>query len=196
MATAFSERERTAIDGLLQKAALHCAATLGMRRTTVDQLTREAGISKGAFYSFYDSKEHLFLRMLETLHNDMYGNAERALEERKDLPIRRRTALAIREVCRVMEENDLMTFMRDELPTLLRRLPPEDIAQHYQSDESRIRRLVEKANVPLTESMDVTCTVIRLLLMNLVNRNEAGPSFDQALDVLVEAVCDRLIVKE
>lgn len=41
---------------------------VGMRQTTVDQLVEAAGISKGAFYKFYSSKEMLFLDLLEDLH--------------------------------------------------------------------------------------------------------------------------------
>lgn len=65
MATAFSPQERERIRDSLLDAALKSAATQGMRHATVDGLAREAGISKGAFYRFYPSKEHLFLSMLE-----------------------------------------------------------------------------------------------------------------------------------
>ena len=77
MATAFSPQERERIRDSLLDAALKSAATQGMRHATVDGLAREAGISKGAFYRFYPSKEHLFLSMLERTHEEMYGSAER-----------------------------------------------------------------------------------------------------------------------
>ena len=56
MATAFSQRERERIRESLLDAALKSAASPGMRHATVDNLAREAGISKGAFYRFYESK--------------------------------------------------------------------------------------------------------------------------------------------
>ena len=56
MATAFSPQERERIRDSLLDAALKSAASLGMRHATVDELAREAGISKGAFYRFYPSK--------------------------------------------------------------------------------------------------------------------------------------------
>ena len=73
MATAFSPQERERIRESLLDAALKSAASQGMRHATVDELAREAGISKGAFYRFYQSKEHLFLSMLERTHEEMYG---------------------------------------------------------------------------------------------------------------------------
>ncbi len=193
MATAFSEQERAAISAQLRAAALRCAATLGMRKTTVDELAREAGISKGTFYHFYASKESLFLNMLEGLHDEMYGSAERILDARRDLPIRRRTALAIGEVFRVMEARDMMGFMRDDLPVLLRRVSPEELAAHYHSDDERIRSLIGKAGVKLSVGMDTACAVVSVLLMSLIDRERVGAAYDAALLLLVEGACDRLL---
>ena len=115
MATAFSPQERERIRDSLLDAALKSAATQGMRHATVDGLAREAGISKGAFYRFYPSKEHLFLSMLERTHEEMYGSAEKVLAyERTDLPLRERTMRAILEVFRVAETYNLIPFIREE----------------------------------------------------------------------------------
>src|SRR5512138_1495129 len=42
----------------------------GLKKTSVDELTEAVGISKGAFYLFYESKEELFLEILEELEID------------------------------------------------------------------------------------------------------------------------------
>jgi AcrR family transcriptional regulator len=46
-------------------AALPIFARSGYDRATVDEIVREAGYSKGAFYVHFESKEDLFWRMLE-----------------------------------------------------------------------------------------------------------------------------------
>lgn len=195
MATAFTQREREHIYESLQDAAMRCAATVGMKHATVDELAHEAGISKGAFYRFYESKEHLFLSMLERIHNEMYGSAERVLKERTDLPVRERTALAVREVCRVAEKHGAITFIREEVPLLLRRLPEKLLSEHYKSDEDCIRALVLKSNVRLSTSLETACAVIRMLLMTLLVKGDVGESYDEAMRLMVEGACDRLIGK-
>lgn len=195
MATAFTQREREHIYKSLQDTAMRCAATVGMKRATVDEIAHEAGISKGAFYRFYESKEHLFLSMLEHMHNEMYGSAERVLKERTDLSVRERTALAVREVCRVAEKHGAMTFIREEVPLLLRRLPEKLLSEHYKSDEERIRTLVLKSNVRLSTSIETACAVIRMLLMTLLVKGDVGESYDEAMRLMVEGACDRLIGK-
>lgn len=47
---AFTNYESQQIREALLKEARRCAVTLGMRKTSVEQLTQAAGISKGSFY--------------------------------------------------------------------------------------------------------------------------------------------------
>src|SRR3972149_5002445 len=49
----------------LMEAATGVFARSGFDRATVDEIVREAGFSKGAFYVHFESKEDLFWAMLE-----------------------------------------------------------------------------------------------------------------------------------
>ena len=69
---AFSERQNETIRRALIQEARHCAVTIGMRKTSVEQLTEAAGISKGSFYKFFDSKEMLFFAVLEDVHTEVF----------------------------------------------------------------------------------------------------------------------------
>ncbi len=84
----------------LLDAALQIFAANGFERATVDQIVREAGFSKGAFYVHFESKEDLFWEMLrqriearkETLRHaiepgiGIAENQRRLLEEFFDAP--------------------------------------------------------------------------------------------------------------
>ena len=62
---AFTDYETEQLRKALLKETRHCAVTLGMKKTSVDQLTKAVGIAKGSFYKFYESKEMLFFAVLE-----------------------------------------------------------------------------------------------------------------------------------
>lgn len=53
----------------------------GYKKTGVDELCRQAGISKGAFYLFYASKEALFCEVLCSVQEQMRKEASRILKE-------------------------------------------------------------------------------------------------------------------
>ena len=49
MSLAFTDYETEQLRKALLKETRHCAVTLGMKKTSVDQLTKAVGIAKGAF---------------------------------------------------------------------------------------------------------------------------------------------------
>ena len=96
---AFTDYETEQLRKALLKETRHCAVTLGMKKTSVDQLTKAVGIAKGSFYKFYESKEMLFFAVLENIHSDLYGVADHALSEANGLPPSERAAKAVLAVC-------------------------------------------------------------------------------------------------
>ena len=78
---AFTDYEAEQLHKALLKETRRCAVTLGMKKTSVDQLTKAIGIAKGSFYKFYESKEMAFFAVLESIHSELYGVADHALSE-------------------------------------------------------------------------------------------------------------------
>ena len=60
----FNEDEEARIRATLHAAGRTIIGSRGVRKTTVEELTRAAGIAKGSFYRFYASKEELALTLL------------------------------------------------------------------------------------------------------------------------------------
>jgi len=69
------EKRRTA----LLDAAWRCIARTGYRNVTVDAVCAEAGLSKGAFYTYFDQKHDLLLALMDDDAaglNDVVADAE------------------------------------------------------------------------------------------------------------------------
>ena len=88
MGLAFTDYETEQLREALLRETRRCAVTLGMRKTSVEQLTQAVGIAKGSFYKFYESKELLFFAVLEDIHTELYEVADRTLAEAAELPRR------------------------------------------------------------------------------------------------------------
>ena len=73
MAVPFSKSKRDEIAEKLKEGARIFASQKGMKKTSVDSLVEYAGISKGAFYNFYGSKDELFLEVVEDWHTDIWN---------------------------------------------------------------------------------------------------------------------------
>ena len=68
MAAPFSRVRRDEIAEDLKKCAIKKLAEIEMKKISVDSLVEYSGISKGAFYKFFKSKDELFLEILEDWH--------------------------------------------------------------------------------------------------------------------------------
>ncbi|MBB2183342.1 TetR/AcrR family transcriptional regulator [Lachnospiraceae bacterium MD1] len=68
----------------------------GIKKTSVEDITKAAGMAKGSFYKHYDSKEALFLEIITQLHEDIFRQAENFLSEQSSEPFIERVRSFIR----------------------------------------------------------------------------------------------------
>ena len=79
----------------------------GLRKTTVEELARKAGIAKGTFYLFFPSKEALYREVLLSVMPDMVKRLlERSFGVAED--VREALVLYQKELVRLIEENELV----------------------------------------------------------------------------------------
>lgn len=65
MPPTFTPAERERVTGLLLETGLRLFTTQGLRKTSLAELVAPAGIAKSSFYAFFDSKEALYLALME-----------------------------------------------------------------------------------------------------------------------------------
>lgn len=189
MATAFTPQERKSITDALLEAARRCACTEGLKKTTLEELTHSAGISKSAFYAFYPSKEHLFLQVHARWHREIFDHALQALEEAQSLPPRERAACILEKTLHALSQSDMFKNALEDFPLLERKLPPEEIQAFSNADALLVTELIERARITLLTSMEEASAIVRILLMSLRAHAAIGPHFPQALSQLVRAAC-------
>ncbi|WP_276620540.1 TetR/AcrR family transcriptional regulator [Syntrophomonas wolfei] len=193
MVTAFTDQEREIIRSELKAAASEYASNIGMRKTTVDQLAARAGISKGAFYKFYDSKEMLFFEVVEDWHTELYNRAWEVFQNNAGMDDRERLAETLLEICRVVQEYSLMNFFENDVPYLLRKIPQEILQAHYHSEAVHIKELIRRSGISLKVSLEVAAAVVHGLTLTLSHRYEIGENYSQVLEILIRGACDRII---
>ena len=71
MPKAFSKQERETLQAQFREKGQKLFVKQGLKKTSVDELTEAVGVSKGAFYLFYESKEELFLEILEQIEREI-----------------------------------------------------------------------------------------------------------------------------
>ncbi len=71
----------------LLNAAVRLFQRHGFHATSVEDITSACGISKGAFYKHFDSKETMILQLLQRYYNEMFTEADRYAEGLSHQPL-------------------------------------------------------------------------------------------------------------
>ena len=174
MPRAFTPDEALGIRARLTQAGRATFAQRGLRGTTVDDLARAAGISKGAFYRFFDSKESLLLALLDEDELAMHAQIEAAIRAEPENGI----DVLVDSALDAVRINPLLAvLMSPEALRLLDSRPPQEQAALLERDV----RLVDRVLAVLAES-GLTVGIPRPALLGLLrslvfvglHRNEVG----------------------
>ena len=159
----YSEEERNGIVRSLKKEADILIREKGVKKTTVDELVRRAGIPKGTFYLFYPSKEMLFFECAQDLHEQIDEHIRKGMEkilggkspEEADLSgktdevtdvIMGAIDITMNSCLRVMFRPESMSLILDKLPEDVLKMHSEQT-----NDNGIIEKLIAKKGLSVTE---------------------------------------------
>lgn len=200
MARGFTKREKEEIKNTLMQKGRQLFGTYGLRKTSIRDLTREAGISQGAFYLFFDSKEELFFDILEEEEKTLQQQFLQGL--RRDGITPETFKGLIRQSLQALEENGILRhlYLHDDYRLLLRKLPPARIKNHIEKDTLTLLPLIEEGQqqgVIIQKKPEVIAGALRALFTLTLHRKEIGEEvYDEAIHLLVDLVSEGLIQKE
>ena len=186
---AFSEEQNEILRRDLICEARRCGVSIGMRKTSVEQLADAVGISKGSFYKFFPSKELLFFAVLEDIHTECFAAAQASLQETAALSPADRAAEAILAACRWLSETRALVFVENDAEFLLRRLPDEVKTAHYHDDETHIRALLDGCGLQPKGGIALAAATVRGLILTVSHKDQIGELYPQVLDILVRGTC-------
>lgn len=190
MARSFTEQEKENINKCLLEACKQSWTRYGYKKTSVDDLCRQAGISKGAFYHFFESKESLFCEVLCSVQNQICSAASKAIEEHKD---KYGAAEALKLIYREYDKNN---FLRNsdsaDFTILMNRLSKEQAEKIEESNRRSQQIFSGRPYLKFKVDADLAMAVIYSLIMNVKNKDVLPynhvETFDFMVDHLIESI--------
>lgn len=194
MPKSFSESERAYIRERLISEAEKCLAQYGIRKTTVDELVRRAGIPKGTFYLFYESKERLIFDVILRFNDRIQQELLEAVSALPDAPDADALTEMIFALYKSLENTFLPRLMLDgEMEFFMRTLPPELSKLHAEHDADKVRALICMLPGIGTERAELYSAALRSVFLTLMYKDEIGGElFDETLRMLIRGVALQL----
>lgn len=148
MAAPFSDEDKAAIRKTLLDVALEHFARHGIGRARIEDICRDAGISKGSFYAFFLSKEDLFIAIGDDRREEHMKVLFDMLEDASG-DARERVGRLFDRLMEMIEGNALMQVMSDsgDMARLKRKLTPERLAADAKAGEDFYGEVARRWNV-------------------------------------------------
>jgi AcrR family transcriptional regulator len=197
MPRGFSDREKERIRGGLIEQGEAFLKTYGIRKTSVEDLTRVVGISKGAFYLFYGSKEELFFEVLgrweDEYHADLLGSALRP-----GVAPRRQVKDFLKRAFSVWRTHPLFThFDQQEYEHLVRKLPEEKVEANLRKDEVFVGELLgrwRQNGVTVDCGPDVFLGLMRALFFIGLHEQDLGrDAYPEVTELFIDSLVQRIV---
>lgn len=189
MAKAFSEREKKAIKERLIIACKENWTKFGYKKTSVDDLCNQVGISKGAFYLFFTTKEDLFGEVLCFEQQKIYDTASKILA---NSPTK---SCIIKALQFVYKEYDLNNFLHDannsDFYMLTTKLSSNQLLEIKRLSDLNNNLFVDIPNVKLKVSKEMAASVIYSLIMGIKIKDVLPMHYD-VYSFLVEHIVEDL----
>lgn len=190
MPKGFTEQERINISEKLITECKLSWQTYGYKKTSIDDLCKKVGISKGAFYLFFETKESLFMETLKRVQKHLYRVVENVLSENQN---RDGIAKALKEIYREYSKSSFMyeTTSVDFL-SFFNKLTEEQQKEINNDSYSGAKIMLNKPFLKLKVSEELAVSVLSSVLYTISQREkmlcDPMDAFEFMIDNLVEAI--------
>lgn len=190
MARSFSEHEKEHIKENLIDVCRQSWTQYGYKKTSIDELCNRVGISKGAFYLFFESKEALFCEVLCLVQRQIYDKASEIIENHSN---KYGIVQALKFIYREYEKNNFLYQSDSSDFTILMNKLSKEQAEKIQKLNTRNQQLFldyPYLKIKVDEAMVIS--VIYSAIMNIKYKDVLPYNHMEVFDFMVEHLVDSL----
>lgn len=185
----FNEHERAAIKENMLKVGAALLRKKGIRNVAVEDITKGVGISKGAFYSFYDSREDLLWKIAKMEERQLLEQMLSVASQ--DLDIRTKIKKIFYDV--YLHEDSLAHYLpAEDMEYIKRKMPPEVIQEDTETGHRIHRSILSACNIDISEENIEISLALQQLILSAYNCETpiSKTARKKVLDILIEGYAD------
>lgn len=190
MPKSFREQERSRIRESLIEGCKENWKKYGYKRTNIDELCTKAGISKGAFYIFFQSKENLFYETLKEVQHGLYALVEEILLEEQS-----KFGLA-KALKAVYAEYGKSPFLYDttgaDFTSFINKLSDEENQTIIYSGYSGAKQMLNKPFLKLRIDEDKALSVLSCLLGIIEKKEKMTCDHIEVFNFMLDNLIDKI----
>ena len=193
----FSDTEKEMIRQKLMQEGERLFTSYGIKKVSIDEIVHAAGIAKGSFYSFYPSKEHLYMDIAGNLQLKMWSEMDEFLNENRSLPPRELCKRCFLWMFSELQRYPMLKQADGETADYLyRKLPREVIEAHTKDDSHELIKLQE-FGVHFKCGIEVATKTLQTLAISFLNLQQDHDVNQQTvMEIILDGVLKEIISDE
>lgn len=189
----FTEHEKDAIRKKLFKKGEQLFVQHGIKKVTIEDLTKAVGIASGSFYSFFDSKESLYLEININMQNSIFSLLQDEIANKKHMTSKELAKYIIKCIIEKFCVDPIFTMLDMETWNHISRKVSSDLLKRHLEQDVQMIAFISQLGVEFRYSPEQTVKSIELLL--LIARDTTNSSdYADAFSILVDGTISRLIL--
>ena len=192
MPKAFNDHEKELIGRRLLEQGYKLFSAYGLKKTNIEEIASAAGISKGAFYKFYASKELLFMEVIEQTEIRVRQEILGLIDQPGPSP-RARLFAVLKKAFAIFRTIPILQFFTgSDFDLLFHRIPLEKFQEHTASDQAFFGELIshcQNAGIPILAQPEQIVGILYPLVSSIIHEDDpAHNNFSAGTDALLELV--------
>ena len=196
----FNEQEKAKIRLDLQQKGKHLFSVFGLKKTSIADLTKAAGIAQGTFYLFYSSKEELYFELVEQEEEAIRGQLGEAYFSGAPLT-RESFKQFLLDSLETMESNPFLRQLYDEelMEALFRKLPADKLESHFAKDADDLLPVIQEGQregwIRPRDPEAIVSLIRSFILLSLQKHLIGSERYRETMELFIDLIADGLIIE-
>ena len=192
----FSETEKENIRQKLILEGERLFAVHGLKKVTIDDLIEVANIAKATFYTFYESKEYLYMDIVQGIQKKIFMRLETLLENNVDLPSKERVRQVFIMMSQLMMQRPILSQIDASTAALIsRKVSKERMAAYIQQNVDAAQSM-NNHGIKFSCDINTASYAFQSLYHSWMFLQDKGSDLQAAVtDILLNGVIEQIVME-
>ena len=192
----FSETEKKNIRQKLILEGDRLFAVHGLKKVTIDDLVDAANIAKATFYTFYESKEYLYMDIVQGIQKEIFMRLETLLEGNVSLPSKERVRQVFIMMSQLMMQRPILSQIDASTVALIsRKVSKERMAAYIQQNVDAAQSM-NNHGIKFSCDINTASYAFQSLYHSWMFLQDKGSDLQAAVtDILLNGVIEQIVME-
>ncbi len=192
----FSENEKERIYNKLLTEGERLFTAHGIKKVTIDDLVEAVGIAKASFYTFYESKEYLYLDIVQSIQQKIFSELNAILDSNSSLPGEERVLQVFKAMNRMMLQYPVLTYMGAATIELIARKVSKERLTSFMEQNFDAAQALYDHGVRFSCDLQTVSHAFQAIYHSWMYLRDKGEEIQSSVtDILLHGVISQIVMK-